>query len=140
MITFLQEAMDAILVVSPVVLPLLPARSRQAPRVPSVPRESILGVHGRMTDEVERWKIGHSVDMMVSMGATWLVEYFPWAYMEPSRGRFDWAHADMVIDAAATRGLRVIARLDVRPFRPPRRPRRPEDRCYHCRVDPLEER
>ncbi|HEX2922500.1 MAG TPA: beta-galactosidase, partial [Chloroflexota bacterium] len=74
-----------------------------------------LGVHGRMTDEVEQWKMERTVDMIDAMGAEWLVEYFPWAYLEPTKGVFDWGHADLVIRSAAARGLKVIARLDMVP-------------------------
>jgi GH35 family endo-1,4-beta-xylanase len=49
--------------------------------------------------------------MVREMGATWIVEYFPWAYYEPSPGRYDWTHADLVVDHARRQGLTVIARL-----------------------------
>jgi hypothetical protein len=70
-----------------------------------------LGIHTRLTDEVEPWKIKRTLEMVREMGATWIVEYFPWAYYEPSPGRFDWTHADLVVDHARRQGLTVIARL-----------------------------
>jgi len=70
-----------------------------------------MGVHTRLTDEVEPWKIKHTLQMVREMGAPWVVEYFPWAYYEPSPGRFDWSHADLVVDHANAQGLTVIARL-----------------------------
>jgi polysaccharide biosynthesis protein PslG len=70
-----------------------------------------MGVHTRLTDEVEAWKIKHTLEMVRDMGASWIVEYFPWAYYEPSPGRFDWSHADLVVDHARRQGLTVIARL-----------------------------
>lgn len=70
-----------------------------------------VGVHTRLTDEVEEWKVQRTLEMVREMGAPWVVEYFPWAYSEPRPGVFDWAHADMVIDHAARQGLTVIARL-----------------------------
>jgi hypothetical protein len=70
-----------------------------------------MGIHTRLTDEVEPWKIKRTLEMVREMGATWIVEYFPWAYYEPSPGRFDWAHADLVVDHARRQGLTVIARL-----------------------------
>ena len=93
----------------------MPARPGGYTRASTASRDSILGIHGRLTDEVEKWKIERTADMMVEMGASWLVEYFPWAYMEPSKGRYDWAHADMVIETAASRGLRLVARVDMVP-------------------------
>ncbi|MEJ2207418.1 MAG: beta-galactosidase, partial [Anaerolineae bacterium] len=70
-----------------------------------------MGIHTRLTDEVEPWKIKRTLEMVREMGATWIVEYFPWAYYEPSPGRYDWSHADLVVDHARRQGLRVIARL-----------------------------
>ncbi|MEA3345374.1 MAG: beta-galactosidase [Chloroflexota bacterium] len=72
---------------------------------------SKMGVHTRLTDEVEPWKIRRTLQMVREMGAPWIVEYFPWAYCEPSPGRFDWRHADLVVDHARSQGLTVIARL-----------------------------
>lgn len=70
-----------------------------------------IGVHTRLTDEVEERKIKHTLEMVREMGASWIVEYFPWAYSEPRRGQFSWAHADLVVDHARAQGLTVIARL-----------------------------
>ncbi len=49
-----------------------------------------LGIHTRLTDEVEPWKIKRSLEMVREMGAPWIVEYFPWAYVEAAPDRFDW--------------------------------------------------
>lgn len=70
-----------------------------------------LGVHTRLTDEVEPWKIKRALEMVREMGAPWVVEYFPWAYSEPQPGRYDWTHADLVVDHARAQGLTVVARL-----------------------------
>ncbi|MBC7223058.1 MAG: beta-galactosidase [Anaerolineae bacterium] len=70
-----------------------------------------LGVHTRLTDEVEPWKIKRTLEMVREMGAPWIVEYFPWAYSEPQPGRYDWTHADLVVDHAVAQGLTVVARL-----------------------------
>ena len=78
-------------------------------------RSSIVGIHTRLTDEVEESKIRKTFQMVREMGATWVVEYFPWAYIEPSKGNFDWKHADMVVKAAYTEGLTLVARLDLVP-------------------------
>jgi hypothetical protein len=74
-----------------------------------------LGVHTRLTDEVEEWKIQRSLQLVREMGAPWIVEYFPWGYIEPAKGQFDWQHADMVVDHAVNQGLTVMARLDFVP-------------------------
>lgn len=74
-----------------------------------------VGVHTRLTDEVEAWKIQRTLSMVREMGAPWIVEYFPWAYIEPSPGRYDWDHADLVVAHARNQGLSIIARLGLVP-------------------------
>lgn len=83
-----------------------------------------LGVHTRLTDEVEPWKIQRSLRLVREMGAPWIVEFFPWAYYEPQPGQFAWEHPDLVVEHAAANGLQVIARLGLTPgwARPPDTP------------------
>jgi hypothetical protein len=70
-----------------------------------------MGVHTRLTDEVEPWKIKRTLEMVREMGAPWIVEYFPWAYLEPRKGVYNWNHTDLVVQHANRQGLTVIARL-----------------------------
>jgi len=70
-----------------------------------------VGIHTRLTDEADEWKIKKTLEMVREMGSPWVVEYFPWAYIEHTEGQYDWAHADLVVDHAERQGLRVIARL-----------------------------
>lgn len=71
-----------------------------------------VGVHTRLTDEVEEWKIKRTLEMVREMGASWIVEYFPWAYVEPNRpGEGRWEHSDMVVRHAHAQGLKIVARL-----------------------------
>jgi hypothetical protein len=70
-----------------------------------------MGIHTRLTDEVEPWKVKRTLEMVREMGSPWIVEYFPWAYREPYPGFYDWSHSDLVIDHAERQGLSVIARL-----------------------------
>lgn len=88
---------------------------------PTPPVSTLLGVHTRFTDEAEEAKIARSLDLVREMGAGWIVEYFPWAYHEPVRGRYEWEHVDQVVEHALARGIRVIARVDMVPAwaRPP---------------------
>ncbi len=74
-----------------------------------------IGVHTRLTDEVEEWKIKRTLEMVREMGATWIVEYFPWGYYEPQKGRYEWAHPDVVVNHAVNQGLTVVARIDFVP-------------------------
>lgn len=75
----------------------------------------ILGVHTRLTDEVEPWKIKRSLEMVREMGAGWIVEFFPWAYYHSEDGGFAWQHPDLVINHASAQGLKVVARLGYTP-------------------------
>ncbi len=70
-----------------------------------------IGVHTRLTEEVEEWKIKRTLELVREMGASWIVEYFPWAYYEPQKGVYTWTHADLVVRHARQQGLTVIARL-----------------------------
>jgi len=71
----------------------------------------IAGVHTRLTDEVDEWKIQRTVALVREMGTPWVVEYFPWPYIEPEEDAFTWGHSDVVIQHAENQGLTVIARL-----------------------------
>jgi hypothetical protein len=74
-----------------------------------------VGVHTRLTDEVEEWKIQRTLRMVREMGARWIVELFPWAYYQNEDGTVDWRHPDMVIQHATAQGLSVIARIGLTP-------------------------
>ncbi|MBN1956063.1 MAG: hypothetical protein JW900_13565 [Anaerolineae bacterium] len=76
-----------------------------------VTRNPLVGVHTRLTDEVEAWKIQLTLQMVREMGAPWTIEFFPWAYIERRPGQYDWAHSDLVVEHACAQGLTVIARL-----------------------------
>lgn len=84
----------------------------------------ILGVHTRLTDEVEEWKIQRTLQMVREMGASWIVEFFPWAYYQAEDGSVAWDHPDLVIGHAKANGLKVIARIGYTPewARPPDTP------------------
>lgn len=75
----------------------------------------ILGVHTRLTDEVEEWKIQRTLQMVREMGAEWTVEFFPWAYYHGEDGGIAWDHPDMVVNHAHAQGLNIIARIGLTP-------------------------
>ncbi len=101
------------------ILAVLILRAVRAPHVLVVPdppqqvttTNPVAGVHTRLTDEVEAWKIQRTLRMVRKMGTPWIVEYFPWPYIEPQEGDFTWHHSDTVIEHATNQGLTVIARL-----------------------------
>lgn len=69
-----------------------------------------LCVHTRLIDEVSEWKIQHSLEAVSDMGATTIVEFFPWAYIEPEQGVYNWQQADRIVRHAENQGIRIIAR------------------------------
>src|SRR3954467_1560590 len=78
-----------------------------------VPENPKIGLHTRLTDEPDPDKIRREFQMLREMGGSWATEFFPWAYIQPSdRNRFDWEHADLVVDAANAAGITLMARLD----------------------------
>ncbi len=78
-------------------------------------RNPKVGVHTRLSDEVEEWKVQRTLSLAREMGATWIVEYFPWAYIESTEDIYDWEHADMIVEHARHQGLTIIARLGMVP-------------------------
>ena len=75
----------------------------------------IVAVHTRLTDEVEEWKIQRTLQMAREMGATTIVELFPWAYYQDQSGGIAWEHPDLVVNHAYAQGLNVIARIGLTP-------------------------
>src|SRR5258707_6485919 len=75
----------------------------------------VVCVHTRLTDEVEEWKIQHTLQLVREMGANTIVEYFPWAYYEGTKNDFDFTHPDTGIEQAENQGITVVARLGLVP-------------------------
>lgn len=78
-------------------------------------RDRHLCAHTRLIDEVEEWKIQRTLELVREMGAATIVEFFPWAYLEPQEGVYAWEQADRIISHAHDQGIRVIARLGMVP-------------------------
>ncbi len=91
------------------------AREDLGPQQQVVTNNPKAGVHTRLENEVEPWKIKRTLEMVREMGTPWIVEYFPWAFSERRQGDYDWTHADLVVDHANRQGLTVIARLGLVP-------------------------
>lgn len=72
-------------------------------------------VHTRLIDEVYEWKIQRSLQIAREMGATSIVEFFPWAYAEPNKGQYNWASFDRIIKHARNQGIHIIARMGLVP-------------------------
>ncbi|MFC1464251.1 MAG: hypothetical protein ACFLMY_05320 [Candidatus Brachytrichaceae bacterium NZ_4S206] len=86
-----------------------------------VTRNALAGMHTRFVEEAEAWKIKRGLEMVREMGAPWIVEFFPWAYYEKTKGQRDFSGADRIVDHANRQGLTVVARLGFTPewARPP---------------------
>ena len=103
------------LAASPVPLPAPPERQEVATTNPK------LGVHTRLTLWGPPEVAERTLTMVREMGAPWVVEYFPWLYLQPRPDSYDWAGSDRIVDAALAQGLTPIVRLDGVPewARPP---------------------
>ena len=54
-------------------------------------------------------ELTQDLDAMAASGAQWLRLDFPWGAVEQSRGVFTWGAVDRVVNAAAARGIKVLA-------------------------------
>jgi hypothetical protein len=88
----------------------LPAEARVETRNPKV------GIHLRLTGTDNEAELAAQLNAVREMGATYVVDLFPWAYVQP-RGpqSFEWRGADLLIAHARRQGLKVVARLDIVP-------------------------
>lgn len=119
----------AVFALSAVILLALQFWSVRAPRALHLPEQQRvetnnpkIGVHTRLAGVGEEPYVARALGQVREMGATWIVELFPWAYAQPrSRYGYDWAGFDMIVQHAARQGLTVVARLDLVPewARPP---------------------
>ena len=72
-------------------------------------------VHTLLENEVEESKIKRSLQLARELGATTVVQFFPWAYFEPQPDQYHWGRADIIVGHAKRQGLRIIARLGLVP-------------------------
>lgn len=94
----------------------LPKPLHLPPQQQVVTNNPKVGVHTRLTGVGDEATIERTLRQVREMGAGWITELFPWAYIQPrSRYGFDWAGSDMVVQHAARQGLRIVARLDIVP-------------------------
>lgn len=77
--------------------------------------QPLVCVHTLLENEVQEAKIKRSLQLTRELGASTIVQFFPWAYAEPAPGNYDWFHADRIVRHARRQGLRIIARLGLVP-------------------------
>jgi hypothetical protein len=100
----------------------LPRRLHLPPQQQVETVNPLVGVHTRLAGVGEEAYIQQTLAQVREMGASWVVELFPWSYVQPrSRYGFDWTGADMIVRHAQRQGLTMVARLDIVPAwaRPP---------------------
>ena len=72
-------------------------------------------LHTLLENEVEDESILRSLELVRELGATTIVQFFPWAYVEREPGNYSWTLADRIARQADMQGLSVIARLGLVP-------------------------
>ena len=98
---------------SVVLTAIAPAGHRVLPQSPQTvaTEQPLVCVHTDLINEVDEWKIQRSLQLVREMGAPTVVEFFPWAYIEPQPGRYNWHQADRIVRHARQQGVRIIARM-----------------------------
>jgi hypothetical protein len=93
-----------------------PARLHLPPQQRVETRNPLVGVHTRLNGYSDEAYTERTLAQVREMGASWIVELFPWAYVQPrSRYGYDWAGADMIVQHASRQGLQIVARIDIVP-------------------------
>ena len=72
-------------------------------------------VHTDLINEVEEVKIERSLKLVREMGASTIVEFFPWSYIESQEGHYSWWQADRIVHHANLQDIRIIARMGLVP-------------------------
>lgn len=81
-----------------------------------VTRNPKIGVHTRLSGGADEAQIAAELTQVREMGASWIVDLVPWAYVQPRGPRaWDWRGTDLLMAHAQQQGLQVIARLDIVP-------------------------
>ncbi len=94
-------------------------------------RNQKIGIHLRLSGTDDETALHEQLAQVREMGASWVVDLFPWAYVQPRGPRaFDWRGADLMVAHARQQGVQIIARLDIVPAWA--RPKRATDR----QIDP----
>lgn len=79
-------------------------------------RNPKIGVHLRLSGTDNEAALATQLGQVREMGASWAVDLFPWAFVQPRGPRaWDWRGADLLIAHARRQGVQIIARLDIVP-------------------------
>ena len=99
-----------------VISSLAPVQQRVFPESHTVQtKQPTLCVHTDLINEVDEWKIQQTFRLIREMGATRIVEFFPWTYIQPGKNEFNWFQADRLVKHAEEQGIQIIARMGLVP-------------------------
>lgn len=134
----------ALLLILVILLLLSAAAQSMAPRTYPPPRlgqqqvvqtrNPKIGVHTRLSGTEDEAALDEQLGQVREMGGSWIVDLFPWAYVQPRGPRaYDWRGADLMVAHARRQGLQIVARLDIVPewARPPKATDRQLDPEYY---------
>ncbi|HEX4559268.1 MAG TPA: beta-galactosidase, partial [Mycobacterium sp.] len=57
-------------------------------------------------------QIDQSLAMMQAIGVQDIRVFVPWAFVEPVQGVYNWTQVDAIVNAAAARGMGVLAEVN----------------------------
>lgn len=75
---------------------------------PSIPAAGYGFGDGAQTTWLGAGDINREFDAVAKTSATWLRVLIPWTQIETAKGQYDWGQTDLVINAAVSRGLKVL--------------------------------
>src|SRR4051794_34712659 len=96
----------AAVVVAAMVTPSLTHTASAAP--PAVPSGGYGFGDGAQMTWLGPADVNRELDAVAKTTATWLRVLIPWTQIETAKGQYNWGQTDLVINAAAARGLKVL--------------------------------
>lgn len=71
--------------------------------------------NSRLLMESSDSDLNRDMDAMAATGAQWIRFDFDWGKLEPSKGSYNWSRIDRAVNAAQSRGLKVIGMIGYTP-------------------------
>lgn len=85
---------------------MVPSSAQAAP--PRVPAAGYGFGDGAQLTWLNGADVARELDAVGKTSASWLRVLIPWTLIEPAQGQYDWRQTDLVVNAAAARGLKVL--------------------------------
>ncbi len=73
-------------------------------------RVPVLGVNADLA-QYDTAALSENLDQIAAQGFRWVRQPFRWSAIEPQAGQYDWSATDAIVEAASTRGLKLVAVL-----------------------------